>query len=257
MSDVYFVNYSSGSFIKNRKWNNFFIRLFVRPRRLLSLTDQDLKESSIYSANRTVFDSPRGGGYWAWKPWAILQAFDVAKEGDVIIYQDCGTGVRYKNFINPTKVISLARENGQVAGVAIPELGPNKKWTKKSCFEEMGCVDDIYKDSSQIEATTSFWVVNSENRRVLEKWLGYCLDLKVVSDVTDRSLEEKYFIEHRHDQSILTNLIYKNNLYYIKQNIGVCNLFKGIWVQELFLRRHNWIFSFLWLVMIKLRYLRG
>lgn len=256
MSDVYFVNYSSGSFIRNRRWNNLFIRLFVRPKALLSLTDDDLKKSSIYSANRAVLDSPRGGGYWAWKPWAILQAFDVANEGDVIIYQDCGKGGRFKNILKPRKMIEFALAHGQCAGVEIPEVGMNKFWTKRKCFELMCCNEEKYKNANQVEATTSFWVVNEGNKSIITEWLTYCIDYNVVSDSDDLETEIQGFVEHRHDQSILTNIAVKYKLSYLRQNEELDNLFKSIWIQELFSRRKERLCFLLWVTVKKISQMR-
>lgn len=256
MSDIYFVNYSSGSFIKNRRWNNLFIRLFVRPKALLSLTDEDLKNSDVYSANRAVLDSPRGGGYWAWKPWAILKAFELAGSGDIVIYQDSGKGLRYKNFIKPKRLISAASRYGQIAGVSIPERGKNEYWTKKHCFEKMDCDSVLYKETPQIEATTSIWVVNDRNRKVIEEWQQYCLDLEIVSDTEDISGECAGFIEHRHDQSILTNLVVKYDLNYLEQMENHENLFKSISVQELFSRRGDWLYGWLWSVLVSFKRMR-
>ncbi|MFT5308495.1 MAG: hypothetical protein ACI93R_002710 [Flavobacteriales bacterium] len=258
MSKLIFVNYASGPFVKNKKWNNKFIKLFVRPDLLLDLNDRDLKQDSIYLKGKAVFDEPKGGGYWAWKPWAILKAFDSANEGDIVIYQDCGIGLRFKNFIKPTGLINIARRSGCIAGVEIPEYGLNKFWTKAECFDLMGCGNEKYKESPQIEATTSIWVVGDNNRKILKEWLNYCLDVRVICDVAVENNEIPNFIEHRHDQSILTNLVVKYNLFVIKQNVGISNLFKSLSVQEIYIRRSTLLGGIFWKILyLALRLKRG
>ena len=43
----------------------------------------------------TLFDSlqPRGGGYWVWKPWIIVDTLRQMKENDVLVYVDSGQTV--------------------------------------------------------------------------------------------------------------------------------------------------------------------
>jgi len=89
MSKVIFVTYASGTYKKNIFWNKLFVKIFIRPDEIIFLTDEDLKKSDTYEYNKDIFNFTKGAGYWAWKPWAILEAFKSANEGDIILYQDC------------------------------------------------------------------------------------------------------------------------------------------------------------------------
>jgi|GEM_PF-2538163 len=207
MTDVTFVTYASGSYRKNIFWNRFFVKYFFRPKELFFFTDDNLKKDLVYLANRKVFDAKMGGGYWAWKPWVILQAMRKAAEGDLVVYQDCGKGLKYKIFARPKGLLDFALSHGAMPGVFVPSHGENWRWTHAKCFEVMGCNNPKYFESPQVEASVSMWVVNDKNIAFLEEWLSFCLDLDVVGDSTEE--ERDGFVCHRYDQSILTNLVIK------------------------------------------------
>ena len=123
MNNIIFVTYATGSYKKNIRCNKFFVNIFIRPRLSLFLTDLDLKKDDIYWKNHQIFNADVGAGYWAWKPWSILKAFQNAQEGDIVLYQDCGVGLRYKNFMRPTAVINYALEHQVFPGVSVPDSG--------------------------------------------------------------------------------------------------------------------------------------
>ena len=212
MKRLFFVSYASGQYTKNIIWNKLFVSFFLRPDRHFFFTKKDLVKSSIYGKNKKLLDSKIGGGYWAWKPWAILQAMEHASAGDVVIYQDCGFGLKYKNFVRPNNVVDYALKHGSMPGVFVPIHGENAKWTHDNCFRLMGCDQSEYFESPQVEASISAWCVNDKNKSFVAEWLSYCLDISVVGN--SRAIEESndFFIHHRHDQSVLTNLVIKHRL---------------------------------------------
>lgn len=235
MTNVIFVSYAAGKYIENIKWNSFFVKHFIRPKYYSFYTDKDLKKDSIYESNRLIFDNKVGAGYWAWKPWCILKEMEKANEGDIIIYQDCGKGLRYKNFLKPRALIEYTLKNEVFPGVLVPEHGKNKEWTHESCFINMECSGDEYYSTPQVEAVISAWVVNSSNKKILADWLRYCLDVRVISDkyiCKDSSFATK---GHRYDQSILTNLVVKNKLLPLTHNIVGVHLFKSLSFLNLFM----------------------
>jgi len=213
MDKVIFVTYASGTYKKNIFWNKLFVKLFIRPDEIIFLTDEDLKKSDIYEHNKDVFNSTKGAGYWAWKPWAILEAVKSGNEEDIILYQDCGKGFKYKNFRKPTNLIDYAKKYNVMPGILIPIHGKNKNWTHSKCFELMNCNNEKYYNTPQVEAVISAWKVNSKSIEVLHEWLKYCLTLDIISDSKENELlKNKNFISHRYDQSILTNITIKNDL---------------------------------------------
>jgi len=240
-TQMFFVSYASGIYKKNIYWNNLFIKTFFRPDQTKYYTDEDLKNTSEYELYSDVFNDKVGGGYWAWKPYYILKTMKSAKEGDLVYYQDCGKGLRFKSFLKPKAIIKYTLQHGSMPGVIIPEYGSNKDWTNKACFELMQCDEEPYKTCYQVEATQSCWVVNEKNINFVEEWFKWCCTRPVVSnDDTERSKMYGYAINgHRHDQSILTNLIIKHNLKPVFQDENSKHMFKSISYLELHLRDNS------------------
>ena len=236
MSKTIFVTYASKKYKKNIFWNKLFISIFIRPDKVFFYTDEDLKKTDIYKKNTNIFDAEKGAGYWAWKPWAILQAINYAEKGDVVLYQDCGMGPKYKNFVRPNKIIAYALKNDVMPGILVPIHGANKNWTHDKCFRIMNCYNDKYFNSPQIEAAISAWKVSNKSQKIVNEWMSYCLDINVVGD--DFSLNDSPII-HRYDQSILTNLVIKRELKPLKLSFDDMHLSKSMSLVELDLRRNS------------------
>ena len=197
-----YVTYADGAYLRNFRGAAWAARVLGGAAKTLLFTRDDLTASAIYAPHRDVFDAPRGAGYWAWKPWVILQALDECQPGDVVFYQDCGFGLRYKLFLRPRELMALARARGFLAGVRCPQ------WNRAACMALMGCEGARFGDAPVVQATLSFWTNTPETRAFLEEWLHWCLNLEAIRD----ALPEEYagesgdFVTHRHDQAILTNL---------------------------------------------------
>lgn len=173
-------------------------------------TSERLRETAFYAAHRDVLDDPRGAGCWAWKPYLILSAFDAVPEGGYVVYSDCGRGDGYlfRQSVAPVVRWCEATGTGALPGVYLPAHGRNAAWTRRDCFVRMGCDGEAFWDAPQIQATYSVWRHDARNRAFVERWLGFCTDRAIVSDDANVSglPDLPDFREHRHDQSVLTNL---------------------------------------------------
>jgi hypothetical protein len=206
---IFFTTYASGAYRKNIFLNLLFIRLFIRPHKIFILTDDDLKKSEIYKKNLSIFTS-HPAGHYAWKPWVILQAMKKCDEGDFVIYQDCGKGLRFKNIIKPRALLNHADTYGAMPGIVVAAHGKNKNWCTNTCFEKMGCDNDLVRNGPHIEAVISIWKKELKTIEFLEKWMEFCTDEETIRSPSSQDLsnESDDFFQHRYDQAILTNLIY-------------------------------------------------
>ena len=256
--NLHFVSYAAGSFKNNIKSNSWFVRAFIRPKTVKFYTDKDLRKTNFYQSNKKLLDESRGAGYWVWKPYFILERLKSIPEGEMLIYQDCGFGYRFKNFIYPRRLIEFTEHYGCVPGVYIPERGNNLQWTKKDVFVRMDCDSEEYWGTPQVQATISLWKNNAANRAFITLWLDACCNRKLVSD--DVSLKgcvnHPDFVEHRHDQSLLTLLTTKYKLAIPNQSDEVVLLNKSISMIELHLRAKTSIYyKYLLKTLLGLQYL--
>ena len=179
--------------------------------RVISWQRPALTATSFYQQHREILDRKRGGGFWLWKPYIILQALKSASDDDVIVYWDVGR-VRPNILTRSVKpLVGWCRDhNGIFPGV--PTF-PHGRWTKRDCFHLMGCDSDEFWNARQIQATFSLW----SGRAAVEfvsQWMQWCCDRRCLTDDPNECGLPNLpgFREHRHDQSVLTNLCIKQKL---------------------------------------------
>lgn len=175
-----------------------------------------LEETSFYRANRRVFDAARGAGYWAWKPFFILETLKNSAEGDIIVYNDAGR--HQAPYVVDRSLGTLAdwvvrHRGGALPGVYIPQWGLNRQWTKGECFQAMNCDTSDIRDHPQVQATFSVWQRNDRSMDFVSEWLRWCVTPEAISDEKVSDVPDAAdFRDHRFDQSVLTNLSLKNGL---------------------------------------------
>ena len=170
---------------------------------------RDLLETlDFYKNNQEILDEPIGAGWWIWKPYIILETMNNAKDGDLIVYCDCG------DMFSPG-LQSYVQSNLGEEDLCLLLVGnsKNKEYTKRDCFVLMDCDDEDYWNSPQLEAGFMVWKVSDRSKEVVSEWLKYCMDLRIVNN-DPSSLKEELpeFKEHRNDQSIITNLAVREGL---------------------------------------------
>lgn len=168
--------------------------------------------TAFYLENKAILDQRRGDGYWLWKPYIILDQLERTEPGEFVVYSDCGRSwypYQVRRPLDPLLDWCETCNGGMVPGVYVPQHGPNRHWTKRECFVVMGCDSPQFWNHPQIQATFSVWQNKLGVIEFLREWLRWCqapsalTDDKVLSEIK----EFPDFIDHRHDQSVLTNLV--------------------------------------------------
>lgn len=167
-----------------------------------------LETTDFYKENKELLDTEPGGGCWAWKPFVILDAMKKTEEGDFLIYCD------RKDMFSPG-LFNYVQNNLDDDEFCMLLLGNdiNKQYTKRDTFILMDCDEEDYWESKQLEAGFSVWKTCDKSVEILNEYLKYCLDHRVISG--DKSVlgeELDGFKEHRYDQSILTNIAIRESL---------------------------------------------
>lgn len=230
---IIFVTYAAGPFAANLVRNGWWVRRFMCADKVILLTRSDLEADPVYAPNRAVFDAARGAGYWAWKPWAIRRALSECKIGDVVVYQDCGFGLRYKNLLPIRALAHAARREGFIAGVANPAHGNNRRWSHRHCVTQTGAMTAEYLDHPIVEAVVSLWTNAPDSVAFVDEWLFHCLDPAVVGEPAEPEAEDPVFVEHRYDQSVLTNLAIKHSAPLLRPDAAVLPFAKSLMLLEL------------------------
>ncbi len=198
------ITFANNNYIRHRKRLVSKIKELNFKGEIISYGDKDL-DLEFREKHKSLLSFNRGYGYWIWKPYLILKTLLESNENDIIIYIDSAdvpSSIFFDFIINHF-------ENNEILLFNSGNL--HDLYTKKDCFILMNCDDAKYHNQIQLEAGTLAVKKTEFNINLMSEWLKYCSDIFIVTDLPNSCglPNHKDFIEHRHDQSILTNLSIK------------------------------------------------
>lgn len=179
---------------------------------ICDFTREDVEKSDFYKEHKHILDQERGAGYWLWKSHIILAVLDKLNEGDILLYMDCGDWLEKGEGLR--EMLFKKMEDEKLDFLLTDGAYKNSEWTKKDCFVLMNCDSKPYHNATQLEAGIIVCRKTKRTEEILYEWLFFCRDEQILTDKSNMS-GDNYpgFKDHRHDQSILTNLKVMHNLY--------------------------------------------
>lgn len=242
---IYLLNYVSKGW-PSAKNNNNWARFFLKPKMIFSYTEQILNREfpEFCAKNRQLLDQPRGGGYWVWKPFLIFNVLTKLPQGAYLIYYDSGISLKYRIWSDCSSFIQWMELNefSFMPGIRIPEFGANRNWCKFEAYRNQIPVEqlDNFLSESQFQATFSIWRNDAKSMLFLKQWIDLCENNILIDDfIADQSCEHPDFIEHRHDQALLSLLCFQKNIASINEKDEVIPFNKCISFVDLYLRTKN------------------
>lgn len=180
-------------------------------------TEAAIRATEFYRNYRNILDAERGAGYWLWKPYLICRELSSINNGDFLVYHDVGRASmphRISRSLSPLLDWCEKHNGGILPGVYVPEYGPSTRWTKRECFLIMDCDEPRYWEHPQIQATFSIWQKSDMSRAFAEEWLRWCITPGALTDdvLLTGVCNFPDFVDHRHDQSVVTNLSIKRGI---------------------------------------------
>jgi hypothetical protein len=173
-------------------------------------------DNDFYLKNNMHFKNIRGFGFWVWKPYFIKKMVENCNNEDVFIYVDAGNEVigdlncLYNLCLKDSKgVILFENTDGEPNG----NVWTNNIWTKSDCFNLMGLKESKYIYGNQVNASYIVFRKTDFSKLFFDEYLNYCENYNIISD--EPNITENFnkdFIDHRHDQSILSLLAIKYNI---------------------------------------------
>ena len=170
-----------------------------------------------------VLSNKRGYGYWLWKSFLTLKTLDEMNDEDVLIYADMGCEILVNNKTQFQNLINLAK-NDCSGFISFERTWHSrlenyieKNWTKSDLFEYLNCFD--LKDAPQLHAT--YFAVRKCEKSVdlVKQWYNISSIYSLLDDTPSKIPNDASYIEHRHDQSILSLLIKKFYFRIIKNEV--------------------------------------
>jgi len=176
-----------------------------------------LAKTDFYRQRRPILDLPRGNGYWIWKPFIIQQELNQLAEDDILIY--CDAGVEIVADLSPLVELALDDRDLLLFAGDVDLTGSGVgdtcgAWTKRDCFVLMNADEPLYHEAHMLDA--SFLVLRNRGitPELVRQWQQYCSRAEVVTDQPNVCGLPNLpgFIDHRHDQSVLSLLAVRHGV---------------------------------------------
>ena len=174
--------------------------------------EEDLKNNSFWDNHAKKMMSLRSGsnkryyGYYACKPYFILETLKSIPENDVLLYVDSGCELN-KNGLE--KLQQYYEECLTTEGVFFTLDLPEIQWTKMDTYRRIMGDNQEHFMTRQIISCIFLLKNTSMIRSLIEEWMNICIEDsgKFLDDSESKSLNDKIFRENRHDQSIFSLLL--------------------------------------------------
>jgi hypothetical protein len=212
---TWLISYASdGVFIQNQNNLNMSASMYQAFDVVISYQPHHI-DPEYFKKHRKILSQPRGVGYWLWKPYIILKTLEMMPENDVLFYADRSAVFREDIY----KVLDQAKKHDITLFSGFHNV---RRYTKKIVIDKIMNGNESVRDKAQLEGAFLLLRNNFKTREFIKEWQKYCEDLDLLTDVLSEN-EYPDFIDHRHDQAILTALYYKSpeqyNLYDYKDRI--------------------------------------
>jgi hypothetical protein len=191
----------------NRLGNQAMESGFFDQVEVLSYSDLPNNVTELFTPNR--FQEIRGFGFWAWKPFLINEKFQTLMDGDILIYLDAGSEINKRGAARFTYYLDFVARNDVLV---FPTFHQHRFWVKPHYALRIE-TRDFYRN--QVWAGLIMLRVSEKSRRIVSRWyeLAFQDSGSALTEEVDKG--ERYqqgFKEHRFDQSILSHVIFSENV---------------------------------------------
>ena len=206
--NVYLISYSTSKFRLSQLVLGLSARVFGC-NKVIVKTKKDLIPTDFYKAHEPILSQKRGAGYWLWKYYFINELIHKINDNDIIIYAD--SGLFFKGSINPLIEILTQKTKGILL---FNNNYLNRYWTKRDCFVKLSCDEENYYNSPLIFGGLQLFQKNAASIAFIEEVLRESVLDNIITDSPNifglPNLDG--FIEHRHDQSVVSLIAHKKSI---------------------------------------------
>lgn len=161
---------------------------------------------------KLILSGCRGGGYWIWKSFIILEKLKTMNENDILVYCDAGCELKNTGIKRLNDYFEMV--NNSDYGILNFELQfLEDRFTKMDTIITL----DALNLSKTKQLLSGIVILRKCNHsvKIIEKWYNVN-DYHLLDDSPSISPNVDYFVEHRHDQSIYSILCKKYGSVVIK-----------------------------------------
>jgi hypothetical protein len=178
---------------------------------LIEDLDEDFKEK-----NKSILQQEKGAGFWLWKPYIILKQLELMEDGDLLFYSD--SACDFISSIDPLiEVLDNFSGDKQILLFELEDYHLNRQWTKRDCFIHMNMDNEEVTNSVMLNAAFLMMRKNSFVIDFVKEWFELCKNENLLTDVDNTLGKSNYddFRSHRHDQSLLSLMGKKHDIFTI------------------------------------------
>ena len=125
-----------------------------------------LKQTPFYRENQQLLDQPKGCGYFAWKPFVVLDTLlNRCKPGDILIYSDAG--VEFVENVNHV----ISRMDQDI--FLFSNKFQHAHWCKTDIIAAINGTTDWSKFDKQVQASVAFFKVTERSIQFARDWLHF------------------------------------------------------------------------------------
>jgi len=149
--------------------------------------------------NHDILSQKRGAGYWLWKPYIIYRRL-MENDDAYVLYTDAGVEI-----IGDVNVL-IEREEDIVL------FGNNYEhdhWCKRGVT--LSITGKVDLKQNQVQASAMLFKNTERARNFVKEWLLWCQMPGFIDD-SEMLLNHTDFVEHRHDQAILTCVAHNHRI---------------------------------------------
>lgn len=172
------------------------------------LSKKSLDERFLTKYNN-ILSRPRGGGYWLWKPYIILNKLNQINKNDIIVYVDSGSSFNYLARDRFYEYINMLRSS-EAGTLMFENLKENIeiKYTTKELFQYFKIdLNSNISRTTQLMGGHLMFKKNNHSEHVLNEFFKVIdFDDELISNYYDNSIQDDEFIANKNDQSILSLL---------------------------------------------------
>ena len=197
--------------------------------KIIGYTDQDLKQDTEYWGKYGNFieSNPRGYGFYMWKSSVVKRTMDEMNDNDILVYIDAGCTINSYGKKRLDEYVDMVRKSDHGIISFQMELS-SQKYTKKELFDYME-VSPEYQNKNQFVAGILILRKNENTKKIVDEWFRVSHIPEMINDQRS-STQHPDFIDHRHDQSILSILFYRYGSIIIRdETFFFPNWSNGLW----------------------------
>lgn len=184
----------------------------------------------------------RGFGYWLWKPMLVANSLH---PNDFLLYVDGGCTLNLGRELPRRRLIDYTDLAADSGGLLMSLGLPEWQWSKRDTLERLA-LNEAQQASGQLVGSTFVLRGSSQVVDVVREWNAVAVedDYHYLDDSPSRQPERDAFVEHRHDQALLSGLAKRAGLAVIRDetyhapNWATAGADLPVWTT-----RHYWRYS--------------